>query len=152
MFGHFADNSIELVKPIRRKNPTNGRGCRCTYQPRYRKLVSGEVSTVCALGPRRIRHFSGFGSSSNGEGEGRAKRPVLIALIDPKPLTRQSLLEMLAGALPEHVVLVGASCLSELLEKTEQTERFPNSSKFYHLIYTERRCERYLGTRAVTFD
>jgi DNA-binding NarL/FixJ family response regulator len=80
--------------------------------------------------PRRIRHFSGFGSSSNGGGEGRAKRPVLIALIDPKPLTRQSLLEMLAGALPEHVALVGASCLSELLEKTEQTSDFPTRVNF----------------------
>jgi DNA-binding NarL/FixJ family response regulator len=41
--------------------------------------------------------------------------PVSIALIDPKPLTRQSILDMLAKAFPDHVA-VAASCCEELLE------------------------------------
>src|SRR5215831_18135241 len=39
---------------------------------------------------------------------------ISIALIDPKPLTRRSIAEMLANALPDYVTLTAASC-EELL-------------------------------------
>jgi DNA-binding NarL/FixJ family response regulator len=40
--------------------------------------------------------------------------PVSIVLIDPKPLTRRSLIEMLANTLPNHVMLTGVSSYEEL--------------------------------------
>jgi DNA-binding NarL/FixJ family response regulator len=65
---------------------------------------------------RRGHELAEFARLSNGAGNGHVRPVVSIAFIDPKPLTRQSILEMLAGALPEHVRLVGASDFDELLE------------------------------------
>jgi DNA-binding NarL/FixJ family response regulator len=48
-------------------------------------------------------------------GRARKKLNISIALIDPKPLTRRSIAEMLAKALPDYVTLTAASC-EELLE------------------------------------
>jgi DNA-binding NarL/FixJ family response regulator len=45
----------------------------------------------------------------------RKKLRILIALIDPKPLTRRSIAEMLARALPDHLTVAASSC-EELLE------------------------------------
>ena len=59
--------------------------------------------------------------------------PVSIALIDPKPLTRQSILEMLARSLPEHVALVGASSFAELIEMQESRELLEKAAK-PHLV------------------
>jgi DNA-binding NarL/FixJ family response regulator len=42
-----------------------------------------------------------------------------IALIDPKPLTRVSLLKMLGASLPEHVKLLGVSSFGELIDPVE---------------------------------
>ena len=42
-----------------------------------------------------------------------------IALIDPKPLTRVSLLKMLGASLPEHVKLLGVSSFGELIAPVE---------------------------------
>jgi DNA-binding NarL/FixJ family response regulator len=47
-------------------------------------------------------------------GRARKKLNISIALIDPKPLTRRSIAEMLAKALPDYVTLTAASC-EELL-------------------------------------
>jgi DNA-binding NarL/FixJ family response regulator len=44
---------------------------------------------------------------------------IVVALIDPKPLTRASLLKMLSTSAPDHVQLVGASSFEELLELRE---------------------------------
>jgi DNA-binding NarL/FixJ family response regulator len=48
-----------------------------------------------------------------------AKSPILIVLIDPKPLTRESILKMLDASLPENVKLLGASCFDELSSTDE---------------------------------
>jgi DNA-binding NarL/FixJ family response regulator len=48
-------------------------------------------------------------------GRTRKKLLVPIALIDPKPLTRRSISEMLAKALPDYVTIAASSC-EELLE------------------------------------
>ena len=45
----------------------------------------------------------------------RQKPSISIALIDPKPLTRRSIAEMLAEALPDHLTVAASSC-EELLE------------------------------------
>jgi DNA-binding NarL/FixJ family response regulator len=45
----------------------------------------------------------------------RKKLRISIALIDPKPLTRRSIAEMLAKALPDHLMVAASSC-EELLE------------------------------------
>jgi DNA-binding NarL/FixJ family response regulator len=45
----------------------------------------------------------------------RKKQRLSVALIDPKPLTRRSLAEMLAKALPDYAMVVASSC-EELLE------------------------------------
>jgi DNA-binding NarL/FixJ family response regulator len=67
----------------------------------------------CRNRQRRNGSFLELSSSSD---QVRDPRPsVSIALIDPKPLTRQSLLKMLSGLLPEHVALVGASTSNELI-------------------------------------
>jgi len=54
----------------------------------------------------------------------RRTTPVCIAVIDPKPLTRQSIVEMLAKALPEYVT-VAASCCEELLDTREKVSGRP---------------------------
>jgi DNA-binding NarL/FixJ family response regulator len=48
-------------------------------------------------------------------GRTRKKLLVSIALIDPKPLTRRSISEMLAKALPDYVTIAASSC-EELLD------------------------------------
>jgi DNA-binding NarL/FixJ family response regulator len=45
----------------------------------------------------------------------RKKSSISIAVIDPKPLTRRSIAEMLAKALPDHLTVAASSC-QELLE------------------------------------
>jgi DNA-binding NarL/FixJ family response regulator len=60
-------------------------------------------------------------------------RPVSIALIDPKPLTRQSLLDMLANALPSNVALIGA-CSYEKLYQGKDAEELLDSVPELDLI------------------
>jgi DNA-binding NarL/FixJ family response regulator len=48
-------------------------------------------------------------------GRARKKSGISIALIDPKPLTRRSIAEMLVKALPDYVTLAAANC-GELLD------------------------------------
>jgi DNA-binding NarL/FixJ family response regulator len=48
-------------------------------------------------------------------GRARKKSSISIALIDPKPLTRRSLAEMLAKALPDYLTVAASSC-EELFE------------------------------------
>jgi hypothetical protein len=43
------------------------------------------------------------------------KQLLVLTLIDPKPLTRQSILEMLAQALPDYMTVATSSC-EELLD------------------------------------
>ena len=48
-------------------------------------------------------------------GRARKKLNISIALVDPKPLTRRSIAEMLAKALPDYVTVEASSC-EELLD------------------------------------
>jgi hypothetical protein len=74
--------------------------------------------TTSTTGSRLALSSNGYTatSSSNGykeEGSGRLSRRV--ALIDPKPLTRRSIGELLAEAFPECAMVVASTC-EELLE------------------------------------
>jgi DNA-binding NarL/FixJ family response regulator len=62
----------------------------------------------------KLRHKKSS-SPAGRPGRARKKTPLSMALIDPKPLTRQSLLTMLAKALPDYVTIAAPSC-EELLE------------------------------------
>jgi DNA-binding NarL/FixJ family response regulator len=55
----------------------------------------------------------------------RQKLPQSIALIDPKPLTRELILEMLAKALPEYAIVAVSTC-EELLEMRERPPGAPH--------------------------
>jgi DNA-binding NarL/FixJ family response regulator len=63
---------------------------------------------------------------------GRTCKKILasIALIDPKPLTRRSISEMLAKALPDYVTIAASSC-EELLE----SRRRPSTSPQLVIVY-----------------
>jgi DNA-binding NarL/FixJ family response regulator len=63
-------------------------------------------------------------------GRTRKKLLVSIALIDPKPLTRRSISEMLAKALPEYVTITASSC-EELLEVRGRPGATPQLVVFY---------------------
>jgi DNA-binding NarL/FixJ family response regulator len=54
----------------------------------------------------------------------RKTAPVCIALIDPKPLTRQSIVEMLAKALPDYTKVAASGC-EELIETREKVSGRP---------------------------
>jgi DNA-binding NarL/FixJ family response regulator len=59
----------------------------------------------------------------------------LIALIDPKPFTRESILKILDALLPEDVKLVGASCFDELFDSSS-AEEFPDrENRILVLLY-----------------
>ena len=68
---------------------------------------------------RRRRGFLELDPSSGQRRDAHPGPPVLIALIDPKRLTRESLLKMLSDSLPKDVALVGASTSNELIRSTE---------------------------------
>ena len=59
------------------------------------------------------------------------KQLLVLTLIDPKPLTRQSILEMLAQALPDYLTVATSSC-EELLD----LERRPPGCAHLVVIYT----------------
>jgi DNA-binding NarL/FixJ family response regulator len=63
------------------------------------------------------------------------KQLLVLALIDPKPLTRQSLLEMLAKALPDYMTVATSSC-EELLDLENR------SSDCAHLVVIYTRSAR----------
>jgi DNA-binding NarL/FixJ family response regulator len=62
-------------------------------------------------------------NSSKKEGSGRSSQPV--ALIDPKPLTRRSIGDLLARAFPESAMVAVSTC-EELLEIDERRIGGPN--------------------------
>jgi hypothetical protein len=49
----------------------------------------------------------------------RKKLPISMALINPKPLTRRSIGELLAKAVPEYAMVAASAC-EELLEIDER--------------------------------
>jgi DNA-binding NarL/FixJ family response regulator len=65
-------------------------------------------------------------SSSNGyQGTGSGRLSQRVALIDPKPLTRRSIRELLAKAFPESAIVAASTC-EELLEIDERGIGRPN--------------------------
>jgi DNA-binding NarL/FixJ family response regulator len=60
-----------------------------------------------------------FGHRVNGVDQ---RLTLKLALIDPKPLTRQSILNMLAAAFAEHASLFGAASFGDLVETIDSTE------------------------------
>ena len=65
-------------------------------------------------------------SSTNSHKEGGAGRlSQRVALIDPKPLTRQSIQDLLTEAVPEYAIVAVSTC-EELLEISERQFDRPN--------------------------
>ena len=83
------------------------------------ELAVRRNAPVSHHGHRRVRTLSEFSPAADDLQIGPARPPVLIALIDPKPLTRESILKMLGTSLPEHVRLLGASRFEELLHASD---------------------------------
>jgi DNA-binding NarL/FixJ family response regulator len=61
---------------------------------------------------------------SGRSGTPRKRFPMLMAYIDPKPFTRQSIMEMLEKAFPGNVTIAAASC-EELLETRRRVSGYP---------------------------
>jgi DNA-binding NarL/FixJ family response regulator len=76
-------------------------------------------AAVSHHGRRRVRNFSEFSQVADEVWIAPARSAVLIALIDPKPLTRELLLKMLSTSLPGQVRLLGASSFEEFLQLSE---------------------------------
>ncbi len=68
---------------------------------------------------RRVHDFPKSKPTDERAGPADLQATVSIALIDPRPLTRHSLLEMLKASLPTHVRLAGASSFDELVAAQE---------------------------------
>jgi len=64
-------------------------------------------------------------NASNSAADQDEEQAPVLALIDPKPLTRQSILEVLAKALPDYTT-VAASCCEELLDMRESPPGGPH--------------------------
>lgn len=67
-------------------------------------------------GQRRVRTSIAFGAADDELWVTHSRRSVLMALIDPKPLTRESILNMLGVSLPQHVRMIGAPGFEELIQ------------------------------------
>jgi len=67
-------------------------------------------------------------NSDNEEGSGRLSQ--CVALIDPKPLTRRSIGDLLAKAFPESAMVAASTC-NELLEIDERRIETPNLVVLY---------------------
>ena len=102
------------------------------------------LAHTAALGVRRntrvARHRATrghylIGSEGNTVRDRPARSPILIALIDPKPLTRQSILKMLDASLPENVKLLGASCFDELLDLSSTDEFLNSENRILVVLY-----------------
>jgi DNA-binding NarL/FixJ family response regulator len=82
------------------------------------------------------RHHPDFDPARNEPKVAQQEPTCSIAMIDPKPLTRQSLLEMLARSLPAHVTLIGASSFDELTDgETAALLEGPQPRLNYILLY-----------------
>jgi DNA-binding NarL/FixJ family response regulator len=68
---------------------------------------------------RRSRTAAEIATSLEQTWDVQPHAAVVVGLIDPKPLTRQSILKLLGSSLPAHVRLVGASSFDELTAAAE---------------------------------
>src|SRR3984893_12669788 len=97
--------------------------------------LSAEAGDVVTAGPQpadamttsttgsRLPLATSYSNSDNEEGAGRLSQRV--ALIDPKPLTRRSIGDLLAKAFPEYAMVAVSTC-EELLEIDERQIDRPN--------------------------
>ena len=88
-----------------------------SYTPQVNVRRSNRYGVHC-----RQRHSRSFRDLITPQDETWDMHPspsLRIALIDPKPLTRVSLLKMLGDSLPEHVKLLGVSSFGELIDPVE---------------------------------
>src|SRR6202047_4678962 len=83
---------------------------------------SAGAMTTSTTGPR-LPIATSSSNSYKEEGSGRLSQRV--ALIDPKPLTRRSIADLLAKALPEYAMVAVSTC-EELLEIDETRIGRPN--------------------------
>jgi DNA-binding NarL/FixJ family response regulator len=107
---------------------------------------------IAELGIKRnrriVRHSSSRGHTSRGHNlaepsrtEGNAVRdwparpPILIALIDPKPLTREAIVKMLDASFAENVKLLGVSCFDELLDLFSTDEFLDKKDRIFVILY-----------------
>jgi DNA-binding NarL/FixJ family response regulator len=74
-----------------------------------------EAKRSARFRPRRMRDHPKSVPADDHAGPPELRSTVSIALIDPKPLTRHSLSEMLKASLPTYVRLVAASGFDELI-------------------------------------
>jgi DNA-binding NarL/FixJ family response regulator len=70
------------------------------------------------------------GALADRSGRARKKPPDSMALIDPQPLTRRSIAEMLAKALPDYKMVAASSC-QELIEIQGRPIKPPHSIIVY---------------------
>src|SRR5215469_11293270 len=81
--------------------------------------ASGEVGPVAKL------HVKGWTVLPRRSARVREKLSLAIALIDPRPLTRRSIAEMLSKALPDSMTVAASSC-EELIEGEKRPIGWPN--------------------------
>jgi DNA-binding NarL/FixJ family response regulator len=67
-------------------------------------------------GQRRGRTSIAFGAANDEVWATHSRRSVLMALIDPKPLTREAILNMFGTSLPQHVRVIGVPSIAELIQ------------------------------------
>jgi hypothetical protein len=106
-----------------------------TYPIRIiRQLTSDEVAGIRrTTGKRRGRNFIEHRSTDEEVVLHADVGPsVLIALIDPKPLTRESILKMLSASLPGHVTLIGASRFDGL--RSHETSQLMGTQAEFNLV------------------
>jgi DNA-binding NarL/FixJ family response regulator len=85
--------------------------------------------------PRRGHNLTEPSTEGNAACDWSARPPVRIALIDPKPLTRESILKMLGALLPENVKLLGVSCFDELLDLSSTDELVDKEDRILVILY-----------------
>jgi DNA-binding NarL/FixJ family response regulator len=92
-----------------------------------RRKDTSEPQNVALASGGRTATAKMIDSSLLGSHSGRPRRklPTSIAYIDPKPLTRRSITEMLTKALPDNVTIAASSCM-ELLEKRRPPSDWPH--------------------------
>lgn len=106
-------------------------------------FMPARIAEICIRRNRRVvRHSPSRGhnltepsTEGNAVRDWPARPPILIALIDPKPLTRESILKMLDASFPENVDLLGASCFDELLDLFSTDEFVDKKDRILVILY-----------------
>jgi DNA-binding NarL/FixJ family response regulator len=85
--------------------------------------------------PSRGHNLTEPSTEGNAVRDWPARPPILIALIDPKPLTRESILKMLDASFHENVDLLGVSCFDELLDLFSTDEFVDKKDRILVILY-----------------